>query len=234
MTDPFPCAFSIHDVMPQTLSRVESLFKLIQSHGHHTITLLVVPGCEWNGDDLHRLNALLEQGGVAAGHGWRHKVRHIRGLKHRLHSLFISKDVAEHLALNRQEAMQLVRDCYEWFAEQCLPAPALYVPPAWAMGPLRPVELEQLPFQYYEVMGAVYAHEDRHWHPSPMLGFEARERWRVPFIRLWNWLNYRRAMRTKVLRIGIHPDDDQLYMAEDLHYYLQKSLAAVDYAAICK
>ena len=234
MTRTIRCAYSIHDVMPETLGRVESLFHLILSYGHNPITLLVVPGCEWSMNDIKRLEKMIEQGGVVAGHGWSHRARHIRGLYHRLHSRFISRHVAEHLALNRDEAMQLVRDCYDWFAMHDLPTPTLYVPPAWAIGPLKTRELEQLPFRQYELMNTVYDRLDHNWHQSPMLGLEAREAWRVPFIRLWNWYNYRRASRSGVLRIGIHPDDDRLPMSKDLHHFLQQDLLAINYCQLCE
>lgn len=218
--------------MPETLERVEHLFHHIQSFGHKTITLLVVPGRNWQSGDLQRLHALIEQGGIVSGHGWMHKVKTIQGFKHRLHSLLISKDVAEHLALKKTEIKELVRNCYQWFHSHGLPNPEIYVPPAWAMGSLNHDDLAQLPFHQYETMNGVYDSTQKHYYRSPMLGFEARDAWRVPFIRLWNWINFNKAKHSGILRIGIHPDDHTLPLAADMDRYLVKIGRAEKYSII--
>lgn len=223
---------SIHDVMPETLGRVEQLFDHIQSFGDYPVTLLIVPGRDWQPEDIQRLQSLIEKGAVLCGHGWFHKARKISGIKHRLHSLFISRDVAEHLALKRSELIDLVEECFQWFANNHLPAPELYVPPAWAMGALNQRDLEQLPFVQYELINGIYDCRDKKFHRNPMVGFEARDKWRIPFIRIWNFINFRRARKQGLLRIGIHPDDHILPLARDMDLYLSRIHVAKKYSII--
>ncbi|HKL52761.1 MAG TPA: DUF2334 domain-containing protein, partial [Wenzhouxiangellaceae bacterium] len=94
---------SIHDVMPTTLDRVERIFDRLVAARLLPVMLLVVPGAGWRREDLDRLRAMLDAGAQPAGHGWRHEARHVRGLKHILHSALISRRAAEHLALSRKE-----------------------------------------------------------------------------------------------------------------------------------
>ncbi len=60
-----------------------------------------------------------------------------RSAYHRLHAALISRDVAEHLSRPAHELVALVHRCHGWFAAHGLPAPTLYVPPAWALGGTR-------------------------------------------------------------------------------------------------
>ena len=106
---------SIHDVMPDTLDDVESIFSELNRLGHEEVTLLVVPGSGWTPASLQRLRALAQAGAELAGHGWHHVVDDIRGPRHRLHSLLISRNVAEHLALSTPQIRSLLQRCYDWF-----------------------------------------------------------------------------------------------------------------------
>jgi hypothetical protein len=124
--------------------------------------------------------------------------------------------VAEHLALHAPEVAALVRRCHAWFESNGLAPPGLYVPPAWAMGRLAPGALAALPFAQYETLSGVReAATGRLWR-IPMLGYEADTGLRPPIVRLWNSLNRRQALRTGWLRIGIHPGDLGLPLADDL------------------
>jgi hypothetical protein len=208
---------SIHDVMPATLERVEAIFDRLADAGLTPVTLLVVPGVGWTPDTLARLRALLARGGEAAGHGWRHEARAIRGWKHRLHSALISRNVAEHLALSRDEIASLIADNHAWFGDHDLPPPALYVPPAWAMGPVPRRMLDGLPFARYETLGGIYESATRRFQWLPMVGFEADTRFRAVTVGLFNACNRAVAGATeRPLRLGIHPDDFDLALADDL------------------
>ena len=124
----------MHDVMPETLSLVEDFLAFCSTHAIPPMTLLVVPGCDWRDEQLDRLRDLAGLGHELAAHGWLHRVGTPQSLYHRLHSTLLSRNVAEHLALDGESILALMRRSHAWFAEHDLPAPSLYVPPAWALG----------------------------------------------------------------------------------------------------
>ncbi len=218
--------YSIHDVMPATLDRVRAIVDTLNACGVTRPTLLVVPGKQWSDAEVATLAALARGGAELAGHGWTHAARHIRGLRHRLHSVTISRNVAEHLALSRAECADLVRRCHTWFADHELPAPTLYVPPAWAMGDLGPEDLDALPFTHYEALTGVYV--GGRFTRLGLLGFEADTRFRAVAVRFWNRLNT--ALTTGPIRVSIHPDDFTLHLADDLRAVLESGLPELAYS----
>ncbi len=219
---------TIHDVMPEYLAKVESILALCQDHDLRPITLLVVPGRPWEPSQIAMLRAWTEAGHILAGHGWQHHVDIVRGLRHRLHSLLISRYVAEHLALDAIGIAELILRCHAFFAEHDLPAPTLYVPPAWAMGRIPRATLRQLPFAYYETLNGVYdAHQDR-YHTLPLLGFEADTSTRAAFLTVSNAVNAARG-RGRVMRIAIHPHDLDYRLADRLRSWLATPLRCLHY-----
>lgn len=230
-TAPQAALLAIHDVMPHTLDEVVEIIRLCQAQQLQPLTLLVVPGLPWQPAQLATLKALAAEGHSLAGHGWLHRVARIRGIKHRLHSLFISRNVAEHLACDSAGIARLITACHAWFAEQGLPSPSLYVPPAWAMGRIARAELQRLPFRRYETLHGLYDADSNHFHPLPVIGFEADTAWRVPPLRLANAINTWRARRGP-LRIAIHPHDLQYQLAQTLRNWLARPLQCLDYADI--
>jgi predicted deacetylase len=223
---------SIHDVMPGTLDDVENLLAEIARDGFGTVTLLVVPGSDWATDTLRRLRVLTESGAELAGHGWRHVVDDIRGLRHRLHSALISRNVAEHLALPRSQILALVRRCHAWFAENDLPEPVLYVPPAWAMGRIGRDDLDRLPFPRYETLTGVYSAGAGAFRRTAMVGFEADTAFRALSCRIWNRCNLLAAGESKPVRVAIHPRDLKLLLADDLRHVLGRGGQALSYRDI--
>ncbi len=224
---------SIHDVMPRTLDRVERVFDRLAGAGLVPITLLIVPGTGWTPVDLDRLRALFDRGGEPAGHGWHHHTPRIRGLRHRVHSALISRNVAEHLALSRFGILRLMARNFRWFAEHDLPAPALYVPPAWAMGPVPRALLDRLPFRRYETLAGVYDATAGRFHRLPMVGFEADTRLRAVTVAAFNAANVALARRTgRALRLGVHPDDFELELAADLSGMIDAGGEPVSYASL--
>lgn len=208
---------SIHDVMPGTLPQVAELLAFLDRHGAGPVDLLVVPGLDWRPDQIARLRDWSRAGHRLAGHGWTHRTPRIRGLGHRLHSLLISRDVAEHLALDADGIAALMTRCHAWFEAHDLPAPALYVPPAWALGALPRRRLASLPFARCEVFTGLIEAASGRRHPVPMVGFEVDTVWRVGPVRVWNALNagHARFWRTP-LRVAIHPFDLSYRLADDL------------------
>ena len=224
-----PLLLSIHDVMPATLEQTRSIVSRLDSFGFRQVTLLVVPGSGWQEDTIGSLRALTDDGAELAGHGWVHRVDRIRGIRHRVHSTLISRNVAEHLALDVPGRVELMRRCFDWFAEHALPRPELYVPPAWAMGPMPKVELSRLPFRQHETLGGVYDTGTMRFRRLPMVGFEADTAFRAASCRLWNWLNRNATGRRRPLRIAIHPNDFELRLGGDLDRLLATGGKAISY-----
>ncbi|MBT8093449.1 MAG: polysaccharide deacetylase family protein [Gammaproteobacteria bacterium] len=208
---------SIHDVMPETLDEVEEILQRLADAGTPgTVTLLVVPGRNWSADDIAVLRRWADAGHELAGHGWAHEVETIRGVWHRLHSLFISRNVAEHLALDEQGIRTIIEECHAWFVQTGLPAPMMYVPPAWAMGRVGKSALRALPFRYYETLSGIYDATTGTMTRIPLVGFEADTPLRAGLLRLFNAVNRWLANRRGQLRLAIHPQDFDLLLADDL------------------
>lgn len=223
---------SVHDVMPETLARVQGIVELCAAVNPGTVTLLVVPGGAWDRAGVERLRAWQSQGHRLAGHGWVHRVERFGGLAHRIHGLLISRRVAEHLALDAEGIADLIRRCHAWFADQGLGPPDLYVPPAWALGSIPPRNLARLPFTRYEVLTGVRDAASARFQPVPLLGYEADTAARAPFIRLWNRVNRRLARVQGLLRIAIHPRDPELALGSDLARDLRRYPNWIDYRDI--
>ncbi len=223
---------SIHDVMPETLNRAQHILELCAVCNPGPVTLLVVPGRDWDRAGVERLRAWEAAGHQLAGHGWSHRVERFGGLYHRLHGALISRRVAEHLALDGKAIGRLIERCHAWFPAQGLAAPDLYVPPAWALGSIERAELAGLPFARYEVLSGVRDAATGRLIPIPMVGFEADTPVRVPAIRWWNRISRRRAAAIGWLRIAIHPRDLGLRLAADLHRDLHRYGRWEPYAAL--
>jgi len=224
---------SIHDVMPATLHRVERIFERLVAARLLPVMLLVVPGAGWRREDLARLRAMLEAGAQPAGHGWRHEARHVRGLKHRLHGALMSRTAAEHLALSRHQILRLMLMNHRWFGDNRLPEPGLYVPPAWAMGPIPRTLLDRLPFDQFETLAGVYDVRSRCFHRLPLVGFEADTSFRAVTVRGSNRLNRVLARAAgRPLRLGIHPDDFELKLAGDLEAMVDAGGEPLSYSSL--
>jgi uncharacterized protein len=218
MSHPLPLSalVSIHDVMPSTLADVLTTIAFLESRTIAPIVLLVVPGKAWNAEQVGKLKQLQQKGYLLAGHGWAHRVERIAGFRHTLHAWLFSRNAAEHLALDRHRIAALITRCYHWFGEMGLDPPALYVPPAWAMGSISRSQLRILPFRYFEYFSGVYDGKTDRFYRLPLVGYEADTLWRVSPLRLWNGVNLALARRTGLLRIAIHPHDLHLRLSNKL------------------
>jgi predicted deacetylase len=220
---------SVHDVMPETLEQVQRILDLCAVINPGPITLLVVPGLDWDRAGIERLRVWQSQGYRLAGHGWVHRVERFGGLAHRLHGLLISRRAAEHLVLDADGIADLISRCHAWFPDQGLAAPDLYVPPAWALGSIPPQDLVRLPFTCYEVLSGVRDAAGGRLRPIPLLGYEADSPTRAPLIGLWNRLNRGLVKAEGWLRIAIHPRDPELALGRDLTRDLRRYPNWIDY-----
>ncbi|PHQ32009.1 polysaccharide deacetylase family protein [Rhodopirellula bahusiensis] len=222
--------FSIHDVMPGTMDDVGELLGLCRGHGVDKVTLLVVPGCKWQSADLRQLLTWQAMGCELAGHGWGHRCQSIRGLKHRLHSFLLSRDVAEHLSLDERGIVRLMSDCAQWFSCNGLGCPELYVPPAWAFGRVRHAMLTELPFSMIETLSGVRSIRQSRQQLLPLLGFEADTWARESALRSFNSLNRKAAnLSKKPVRVAIHPQDHRLRLSQQLNETLGHPWKPVSY-----
>lgn len=227
--------FSIHDVMPSTISEVGELINLCRQNGIERLTLLVVPGCDWRSADLQQLNEWLSTGCELAGHGWIHRCRSVRGWKHRAHSLVLSRDVAEHLSLNDGEISGLMDNCADWFRSNGFGCPDLYVPPAWALGSVRPSRLSELPFSMIETLTGVRLTTQATLKRLPLLGFEADTWLRESSLRVSNLLNqFSAPWWSGPIRVAIHPNDHRLRLQQDLQRTLDFGWNAISYGALVR
>ncbi|EXJ11766.1 polysaccharide deacetylase family protein [Imhoffiella purpurea] len=231
-TDSIRALVSVHDVMPETLESVQTVLQRLAAARISAATLLVVPGADWTPPAIDVLHDFERRGYVLAGHGWRHRASHIGGLRHRIHAALISRQVAEHMALDAKGIVALMKRCHAWFGEQGLQSPSLYVPPAWAMGRIERSALADLPFLQYELFSGILSAQTGRLHPMPLLGYEADTGSRTPALRLWNRINRHRAKTAGWIRIGIHPYDIRLRLAEDLEEDLRRFPIHADYGAV--
>jgi len=217
---------SIHDLMPHTLDRVGRIIDWLEARGVPPATLLVVPGRPWTEREIDRIRGWSEAGHPLAGHGWLHETRP-RKFVHRIHAALISRNVAEHLALDSKGVLDLIVRSREWFLRQRLPDPELYVPPAWALGPLSLRDQAAVPYRMIETTrGLLFptgAPRPR-FESLPLAGYEADTAWREGFLRRWNAHQAATSVRRgRPLRISIHPHDLELRLADQL----EAQLAAV-------
>lgn len=212
---------SIHDVMPSTLKQVARIIDQVPVSLRANIMLLVVPGLDWQPKDIDKLRQWSSMGMALAGHGWFHQTSDIKSIWHKVHSMLVSRDVAEHLSLTASSELQLMQRNREWFAQHNLPVCDWYVPPAWAFGRL-PVKQRSLSgYRYFESTFFVYDGQLDAHHFLPMIGYEADTKLRKYGVKIWNSAN-RFLGRWRPIRMGIHPHDLDLMLAEDLLADLQR------------
>jgi hypothetical protein len=145
----------------------------------------------------------------------------------------VSRNEAEHLSQPPEALTTLVRKCYGWFASVDLPAPDLYVPPAWALGSLPLTDLASLPFRWFEILrGFVDGRTGRvKW--LPLAGFEADTTFREVSLKVWNGLNVLLAKRVRgPLRISVHPCDLDLLLSGSLRRMIRAPWAFVREAEV--
>lgn len=220
---------SIHDVMPETRAQVTAMLARLRLPCE-VVTLLVVPGKDWQEGDLDWLRSLQNAGHPLAGHGWSHRCQPPVTLYHRLHSALLSRDVAEHLSFSGDGIHRLVWDCYRWFIRNGLSPSPLYVPPAWALGALSPAQLSRLPFRYVETLFGLHDAQEQTFTRLPLVGFEADTAFRAWVLGFSNAVNISRARRAGVpVRIGLHPHDFELRLGNRISPLLKSLSQALPY-----
>ena len=216
--------WSIHDVSPESFGAANELVDRLTAAGPRPLSILVVPSGEWHGHQVDTLIRWERQGHVMAAHGWSHRGGAGRTLYHRIHGRVFSRDAAEHLSKSPQEILGIVRRGEQWFRDAGLRPPALYVPPAWALGDMPLRAFRETAFRWVETLGGIYdVHADR-MHRLPLVGFEADTESRRRLLRLSNRLNWTLgAAARRPVRVAVHPHDLDLLLAADLARVMQSS-----------
>lgn len=228
-----PALISVHDVMPETFPEVQYCLEQLAHIAPEKITLLVVPGKDWSESQLAQLHTWQQQGFQLAAHGWVHCCKPPKTLHHKLHSLFISRNVAEHLSCSEQEVEQLLSRSHAWFVQNNFTAPCIYVPPAWAMGALSQSALARSPFRIFENLHSVIDLQNKQKNNLPLLGFEADTALRAMFLSVFNQVNWWLAKyQGRPLRIGIHPYDFSYKIDKQLTRFLHGDIQAIAYDEI--
>ncbi len=219
---PMRALVSIHDVMPHNLDKIDYCLDQLKCYGISNCYLLVVPGLAWNNVTLQRLRQYVAVGNTLVAHGWIHKAGKIASPYHHLHSLLISRDVAEHLSISPSEQITLMRKSRIWFADNLLPEPDFYVPPAWALGRLDITDLNKIGFRYVETLSGIWDLGTSTFHYLPLVGFEADTLLRSVGVSLSNHANLatKRILQNRTLRVAIHPDDFKLRLSPSLRQLL--------------
>ena len=224
---------SIHDCMPETMDKIQCILKWLKERNIPPVTLLVVPGKNWTEDYLSLLKHYAHEGHTLAAHGWHHHTLP-RKFLHRIHSLIISKNVAEHLDLNRQGILELMNQSRQWFIQKELPPPTLYVPPAWALGTIDKKTLAKTSFRQIEVTrGLIHLSENKkpQFQPLPLTGYEADSPFRVHFLSKWNQFQQNQAqVKSLPLRISIHPNDLDLPIVDQLEQQIKSVKSFLNYS----
>jgi predicted deacetylase len=231
----YPALASIHDLMPETLDRVERIIEKFQDRRILPAALLVVPGKPWKDRELDKIHQWVGQGFTLIAHGWHHWGPP-QSFRHHLHSLIISRQEAEHLSKSKEEVMAIMQRSHDWFVHQGFPEPEVYIPPTWALGCLEPSDLKSLPYRCIETLFGYWKvpaedSELPEFVRLPVTGFLADTLDRAVFSRIWNRIHVRKARRQNVpLRISIHPDDFELRIADQLENILSGDWNWWDYS----
>ena len=224
---------SIHDCMPETMDKIQSILKWLKERNIPPVTLLVVPGKNWTENHLSLLQEYVQEGHTLAAHGWHHHTQP-KKILHRIHSLILSKEVAEHLDLNQQGIFKLLNKSYQWFIQKKLPPPTLYVPPAWALGAINKKTLSKTLYKQIEVTrGLIHLNSNKKAQLQilPLTGYEADSPFRVRFLSKWNQLQQNQAqIKSLPLRISIHPNDLDLPIAWQLNQQIKSVQTFLNYS----
>ena len=204
---PHKLLINVHDVMPETLPEVRPIVEAVERNGRGPATLLVVPGREWRASQLDELRRWRERGHELAGHGWTHRSPRFRGLWRRLNGPSVSDEAAEHLGLDGPGIVDLLRRCRRWFDHHELGRPSLYVPPAWAMGRVRRLDIRGAGFRFFEYAGGFYDARIGVYQRVPRLRFAADSALQEMMLRGWNRHAIASSRRYGWLRVAIHPRD---------------------------
>ena len=225
---PSKAIWSVHDVSPKAFEDARRIIEMLELAEVRPVCLLVIPDGAWSPEQIDALRAWESAGHLLGLHGWSHSAVAPRTLYHRLHAALFSRDVAEHLGRSAGEIAALIARGERWFADHGLHAPALYVPPAWALGSLPFTAFDGTSFRWIETLTGVYDVRARRHRRLPLIGFEADTPARQIALRISNRANQALAAASgRPLRVAVHPHDLDLLLRADLSRRVGNSTDAV-------
>jgi hypothetical protein len=220
--------WSIHDVSPETVAWADNMVVRLTSSGASPLMILIIPAGDWPSTALDVVGGWESAGHILALHGWDHQALRPNGVYHRLHSLMLSRDAAEHLSRDRAEMLTRIDRGRKWFESNGLREPAVYVPPAWALGAVRATDLEEGGFRWVETLTGIHDAKKGKQRLLPLVGFEADNAWRSAALRVSNAVNLAITRATgSPIRVAIHPHDDAGLLAHDLDRWIRRGCRAV-------
>lgn len=220
--------WSIHDVSPGSAEWADRMVRRLTSQGATPLMILIVPAGDWAPEAISLLRRWETDGHRLALHGWDHCAVRPAGTYHRLHSLFLSRDAAEHLNRGGAEMLARIERGRAWFLEDGLSAPTIYVPPAWALGAVKEQELGAMGFRWVETLTGIQSTSSKKHRLLPLVGFEADNQWRRVALQVSNTINLVLArLSGRAVRVAIHPGDDAALLASDLDRWIRRGACAV-------
>lgn len=207
---------SIHDVGPMFASQIERLRELLYDcTGSARMALLVVPD-HWRRAPIAcdpafaaRLRAWSEQGCEIILHGWCHKDESRHSDKWAaFKARHFTAGEGEFLGLEREEAVQRMRDGRALLEDITGRKIGGFIAPAWLYGPGALYALRELEFDFAEDHMRVWRpHDGYEMARGPVISWASRSR-----MRTWSSIGFaavaRRALRNqRVVRIALHPGD---------------------------
>ena len=213
---------SIHDVAPENINTIENIVNVLRFKYNITkLSLLIIPGLNWNTEQIKKMKNWQVQGIQVVAHGWTHVAQKKKSFLHIIHSFIISKDCAEHLSKNREDIVHLINKSFNWFIKNNFESPTLYVPPAWALGKINRNDIFLLPFDMVEcTTGMFYKGKYRF---LPLIGFEAKTLIRSKLLKFFNVINFIFGKLVGIVRITVHPNDFNLLLSDDVKMYLNNA-----------
>lgn len=220
--------WSIHDVSPSTATWADAMVGRLTLSGVSRVTILIIPAGEWAPDAVDLLRGWESAGHILALHGWDHQARRPASLYHRMHSLVLSRDAAEHLSRGKAEMLARIERGRAWFGTNGLVEPDFYVPPAWAAGAVTSRDLGGAGFRRVETLTGITETSSGRTRLLPLVGFEADNLWRSIALRVSNAANTVLARLTgRPVRIAVHPNDDAKMLAGDLDRWIHRGCRPV-------
>jgi predicted deacetylase len=220
--------WSVHDVSPREFDDARRIIEMLEVAGVRPVCILVIPDGAWSARQIGALRAWERAGHLLGLHGWSHRALAPHTAYHRVHAALFSRDVAEHLGRSSGEIAALIARGERWFADAGLGPPALYVPPAWALGALPLATFDGTPFRWVETLTGLYDVRGRRHRRLPLVGFEADTPMRQVALRASNRANETLATASgRPLRIAVHPHDPELLLRADLSRHVRAATCPI-------
>lgn len=209
-------AIALHDVSPATWRECGALLQMLDDVGATPLTLLVVPDYHFRApvaDDVRFVQAMnerLQRGDELVLHGLHHidtapSPRTLRGYVERR---IFTRAEGEFAALPLDVAAARIAQGVELFNALRWPL-AGFVPPAWLANDSARAALARSahPFSYMTVRSGIYALPEWRFERTANLCYSPDSVLRRAYSRLAIRHELRRARRTPLLRISLHPQD---------------------------